>query len=188
MTIYYVYAYLREDQSPYYIGKGKNDRAYDNNDHKKHGIYLPVDQSRIVILKDTLTNQEALDLEATLIRQHGRRDIGTGILYNKTDGGVNPILYGEHNGMTGKKHSEETLRKIRNSKLGRNRRNDKIITCTECNSQHTAQGFRFHCLSEHPNSNILETMRPYKCNQCDNAYTLKNGLRAHIKREHTPTI
>ena len=146
MTIYYVYAYLREDQSPYYIGKGKNDRAYDNNDHKKHGIYLPVDQSRIVILKDTLTNQEALDLEATLIRQHGRRDIGTGILYNKTDGGVNPILYGEHNGMTGKKHSEETLRKISLAKKGVKHKtiNTNKKLCPYCNEHKSTRGFTFH--------------------------------------------
>lgn len=118
MSIYYVYAYLREDSTPYYIGKGKGNRAYENNDHKKHGIYLPEDRTRIVILKETLTNQQALDLETELIKKYGRKDLGTGILYNKTDGGVNPILYGERNGMTGKRHSEETLRKISLAKKG----------------------------------------------------------------------
>ena len=118
MIIYYVYAYLREDQTPYYIGKGKGDRAYDNSDHKKHGIYLPEDRSRIIILQESLTNEQAMDLETELIQHYGRKDLGTGILHNKTDGGVNPILYGERNGMTGKKHSEETLRKISLAKTG----------------------------------------------------------------------
>jgi hypothetical protein len=118
MTIYYVYAYLREDQTPYYIGKGKGYRAYDKAGHVKRGIQLPPDRSRIIILQESLTNEQAMDLETELIQHYGRKDLGTGILHNKTDGGVNPILYGEANGMTGKKHSEETLRKISQAKKG----------------------------------------------------------------------
>lgn len=117
-NIYYVYAYLRENQTPYYIGKGKNRRAWDKCGHTKRGIQLPPDRSRIVLLAEGLTNQEAMNLETELIKQYGRKDLGTGILHNKTDGGVNPILYGERNGMTGKRHSEETLRKISLAKKG----------------------------------------------------------------------
>jgi hypothetical protein len=118
MSIYYVYAYLREDQTPYYIGKGKGYRAWDKSGHVKRGINLPPDRSRIILLQEHLTDDQAIALEAKLILRYGRKDLGTGILHNKTDGGVNPILYGSRNGMTGKKHSEETLLKISQSKKG----------------------------------------------------------------------
>jgi hypothetical protein len=118
MTIYYVYAYLREDSTPYYIGKGKGGRAYDNNDHIKHGIYLPEDDSRIVILHTNLEESQALDIETTLIKQYGRKDLGTGILYNKTDGGVNPVLPGKLNGMWGKTLTDEHRMKISLAKRG----------------------------------------------------------------------
>jgi len=85
MNIFYVYAYLREDATPYYIGKGKGNRAYVRG--KKERIHRPKDLSRIVILQDNLTEQEAFDLEKNYIHQHGRINDGTGILYNLGDGG-----------------------------------------------------------------------------------------------------
>ena len=61
---FYVYAYLREDQTPYYIGKGKGKRAWQKN----HGVNLP-DESRIVMIETELSQQEAFDLEVKLIKQ-----------------------------------------------------------------------------------------------------------------------
>ncbi len=78
---YYVYEWLREDGTPYYVGKGTGFRAYCKRP------YRPLDKNRIRIVKDNLTEQEAWDLEINLIEKYGRQDTGTGILKNKTDGG-----------------------------------------------------------------------------------------------------
>jgi hypothetical protein len=47
---YYTYAYLREDGTPYYIGKGKAGRI--NN--TLHTIHLPVKEERRIFLKKNL--------------------------------------------------------------------------------------------------------------------------------------
>jgi hypothetical protein len=80
---YYIYQYLREDGTPYYIGKGKGRRAW----IKRRVVPLPVDQQLIQIIKDSLTEEEAFRLEEELIAIYGRKDIGTGILRNLTNGG-----------------------------------------------------------------------------------------------------
>jgi hypothetical protein len=80
---YYTYAYLREDGTPYYIGKGEGNRAY----KKQHNCPVPKDRNRIIFLKQNLCEEEALRHETYLIAVLGRKDLGTGILRNLTDGG-----------------------------------------------------------------------------------------------------
>ena len=79
---YYTYAYLREDGTPYYIGKGKNGRMH--SDHKK--IPLPPKERRIY-LKKNLTEEQSFKHEIYMIGVFGRKDLKTGILLNMTDGG-----------------------------------------------------------------------------------------------------
>lgn len=118
--IYYTYAYLREDGTPYYIGRGKGDRAFDIT----HRIKVPP-KERVLFLKRNLTYAEASQHEIYMIAVLGRKDLGTGILRNLTNGGegrpgpkpkeeVEKIRQSN----TGKTQSEETKRKLSEIKTG----------------------------------------------------------------------
>lgn len=81
---FYVYAYLREDGSPYYIGKGTGKRAW----RKEHTISPPVNKSLIVICENNLTELGAWSIERRLIRWYGRQCDGSGTLRNFYEGGT----------------------------------------------------------------------------------------------------
>jgi len=93
MSEYYTYAYLREDRTPYYIGKGKGKRLF-----YKYGKNCkpPKDRSRIIKLKQNLTEEEAFRHEIYMIAIFGKKCDGTGILMNIADGGSGPPkMYGD---------------------------------------------------------------------------------------------
>ena len=119
---YYTYAYLREDKTPYYIGKGSGKRIYS----KDRTIKPPKDKSRIIYLKQNLTEEEAFRHEIYMIDVFGRKDLGTGILYNMTNGGEGSSGWvpSEESrrkmsqSSKGKTHSKETRRKMGEAKKG----------------------------------------------------------------------
>jgi hypothetical protein len=83
MDNFYTYAYLREDGTPYYIGKGRGKRI-----HMSHGRCVskpPV--ARRIKLKTGLSEEEAFRHEKYMIAVLGQIAKGTGILRNLTDGG-----------------------------------------------------------------------------------------------------
>ena len=102
--IYYTYAYLRENGTPYYIGRGKGNRAFDVT----HRIKVPP-KERVLFLKQNLTYAEATEHEIYMIAVLGRKDLGTGILRNLTNGGE---------GRPGPKPHEE-VEKIRKANIGK---------------------------------------------------------------------
>jgi len=80
--MYYTYAYLREDGTPYYIGKGKGNRL-----HKcDHGVNLPPKERRL-ILKWFENEDDAYKHERYLVFVFGRKWNNTGILRNLHEGG-----------------------------------------------------------------------------------------------------
>jgi len=125
MNNYYTYAYLREDGIPYYIGKGKGKRAYKKT--KRDSIKPPKDISRIIKLKQNLTEEEAFKHEIYMIDVFGRKDLGTGFLYNRTDGGEGTLgvkitpEFREKMRMivTSRKHTEEAKEKISKANTGK---------------------------------------------------------------------
>lgn len=68
-------------RTPYYINKGKNNRAWG-----EHNRYVPPNY-RIVILEQNLTKLGAWAIERRMIKWWGRKNLETRILRNLTDGG-----------------------------------------------------------------------------------------------------
>jgi|DEB0MinimDraft_10_1074344.scaffolds.fasta_scaffold30108_2 hypothetical protein len=100
MKKFYTYAYVRKDRSPYYIGKGTGRRMYGNHKH------IPVPpKDRILLLKENLSNEEAIRHEMYLISVLGRKSEG-GILINQTPGGEGFCA----------PHTEESKKKMREAK------------------------------------------------------------------------
>jgi hypothetical protein len=149
---FYTYAYLREDRTPYYIGKGTKNRAY----KKSSRIFLPPPKDRIILLKQNLTEEEAFKHEIYMIAVFGRKDLGTGILHNRTDGGQGfsnlntkskKKIIDAHKGKTlseehklkiskaskGKKLSEETKKKMSEVRRGKTHSEETKIKISESN-------------------------------------------------------
>lgn len=100
--IFYVYRLIVQGHvDPFYVGYGHGDRyvkhwsmQYLLNDrsnlHKIHTIKKALREGLEVyseVIADELTEQEAKDQEIGWIAYYGRRDLGTGCLTNKTNGG-----------------------------------------------------------------------------------------------------
>ncbi len=86
---FYVYAYLRADGTPYYIGRGTGRRMFV---HRGHTVGVPP-RHRIRVLQDGLTTKEADEWESDLIAILGKVREGTGCLRNWQDGGATRTGY-----------------------------------------------------------------------------------------------
>ena len=104
----FVYCYLRQkDQTPYYIGlASRRDRITG-----PHRVHIPPDRNNIRVLKSGLTREEACLWERRYIAHYGRKDLGTGILQNQTNGG--------EEGAQDRVVTDETRRKLSIASKGR---------------------------------------------------------------------
>lgn len=157
--------------TPFYVGKGQGKRAYSHmlesslaksngNRLKKNVIRKMLAENNIPSIKyvfETDDELSAYNEETKLIMKYGRKDIGTGILTNLTNGGTGSLSPNEearykmgsprrgrketqeetHNRtkkLKGYKHSDETKAKQSLAKAG------KIPACVELRRSYEGEG------------------------------------------------
>ena len=85
MAQFYAYLWLRDNGTPYYVGKGSNRRAFEH--HARIGAAPPACR---IIVQEFENEKEAFEAERLLISIYGRKQFG-GLLCNLTDGGEGPV-------------------------------------------------------------------------------------------------
>lgn len=165
---FYVYLWLRHKNSkhgarlsPYYVGKGSGNRAFNPRQRR---VKPPKDQSFIVFAQEGLTEQEAFDLERYYIALYGRKDLGTGILGNFTDGGegVSGLRISQEardkisRAHTDKVVSQETRDKLSRANMGSQHFLGKTHT-QEARSKIAQARLRYLCELTDPNGEIYVT-------------------------------
>ena len=169
---YYVYELwdIIKNQ-PFYVGKGCGKRTsthtskshlarQDGNQFKKNVIRKMLSENNKPVAKYVFRSDDeiaAYNEETRLILQYGRRDLGTGILTNLTDGGVGSLSpstesrYKMGSAKRGKKESEETRNKKSASLMGHTFTEDalkkmsiakigKIPACVETRRSYSGEG------------------------------------------------
>ena len=136
---FYVYEHIRKDNNTcFYVGKGTGDRAYNLDRGNFHNGVCKEYGCGVKIIKDGLTEEEALKLETERIEDYvitfgygipidGYRDFSNNYLTNFTWGGegISGYKFSEETkqkmseAKKGKKHSEEAKRKISESEKGK---------------------------------------------------------------------
>lgn len=146
---YYVYKYVDEQGVLYYIGKGKNKRMHIVH---AHTTLPPVD--RRIVIQENMSNEEAKELEISLIRQYKR----------KIDGGtLDNIKLNQWACHAGWKHSAETKEKISAGNLGKIRSAEAIANYSKPKTAEHAQKIREanigNVRSEETKKKISETLK-----------------------------
>ena len=120
---FYVYLHIRLDNmTPFYVGKGKRDRAYDLDRSDFHNSVRDEYDCKVVIIKDKLTESQAFRLEKRMIEYYVLT-LGYGIPIKGYDNYDHDLPYltnftwgGE--GISGRHHSEEEKKKMSESHKG----------------------------------------------------------------------
>lgn len=146
----YVYLHRRLDTDEvFYIGIGKTKNRHSSKYRRNKYWNNIVNKSGFEseIIYNDLTWESALNFEIFLIQLYGRKDLGTGVLCNMTDGGegtlnrqhtdeaklkISNANKGRKSSRKGSKISEDTRNKMINSKLGvANMKKRKVVINTE---------------------------------------------------------
>lgn len=129
----YLYRHIRLDKNtPFYIGIGSDLKYNRANSIKDRNIFwrriANKTQYRVEIMLDDLSWEEACEKEKEFIQIYGRGDLKNGTLCNLTDGGdgacgvifdeyrrkeISERYSGEKNPFYGKKHSTQTINKLK---------------------------------------------------------------------------
>lgn len=132
---FYVYAWCYPEGTPFYVGRGSGRRYKDefgrNTLFQRIVAKIRRDGAEPTIVRwhDGLREEDATRLEVAYIRLFGRRDNGTGVLCNMTDGGDgvkgaprNPVAIEKTASFhRGRKRSADTRAKISAGNSGKKR-------------------------------------------------------------------